>query len=84
MGHMMMGANYKSGPLDEMFYAKSIGAQLNFTWLPVTCAISKKRLWLTYAYRMTAMYRGGTDLTQPFMEHRWFSKEEYIIWRLKQ
>jgi len=80
----MMGANYQSTSFDEMFYAKSIGAQLRFVWWPVTCTISKKRLWLTYAYRMTAITRGGYDMTQSLFEHRWFEKNEYLIWKLKR
>ena len=77
----MMGANYQTASLDDLFYSKYIGAQLKFAWLPKTCDVSGKRIWLQYGYRVTALHRG---LTEPFFEHRWHDKLEHIIWRLKQ
>ena len=71
-------------PLDQVqsydyFYDKLIGTELKFAWLPQTCDISGKRIWLTYGYRMTKMITGpGT----PIFEHRWHDKNTHIIWKL--
>lgn len=77
-----MGANYGVASSDKFFFKNSIGAQLRFAWLPKTCVISGKRIWLTYGYRMTAMYHAVSF--KPVFEHKWFTKTEYLIWKLKQ
>ena len=76
-----MGANYQTASFDDLFYNKYIGAQLKFAWLPKTCDISGKRIWLKYGYQVTALYTG---LTEPLFEHRWHDKLEHIIWKLKK
>ena len=71
-------------PLDEVqsydyFYDKLIGTELKFAWLPQTCNISGKRIWLKFGYRMTRMITGpGT----PIFEYRWHDKNTHIIWKL--
>lgn len=71
-------------PLDEVqsydyFYDKLIGTELKFAWLPQTCDISGKRIWLKKGYRMTRMITGpGT----PIFEYRWHDKNTHIIWKL--
>ena len=65
----------------DYFYDKLIGTQLKFAWLPKTCYISGKRIWLKRAYRMTRMITGPGD---PIFEHRWHDKMEHIIWKLKR
>jgi hypothetical protein len=71
-------------PLDEVqsydyFYDKLIGTELKFAWLPQTCDISGRRIWLKTGYRMTRMITGpGT----PIFEHRWHDKNTHIIWKL--
>jgi len=74
-------------PLDQVeqsydyFYDRIIGTELKFAWLPQTCDISGKRIWLKYGYRMTRMITGpGT----PVFEHRWHDKNTHIIWELKR
>lgn len=64
----------------EYFDKHSIGTKYKFVFWPKQCHISKKVLWLEFAYRKTAMYTGPGD---PIFEHRWYSKLEYIIERLK-
>ena len=71
-------------PLDQVqtydyFYDKCLGGQLKFAWLPKTCHISGKRIWLKYGYKMTAMWTGPDD---PVFEHRWHDKNTHIIWKL--
>lgn len=65
----------------DYFYDKCLGAQLKFAWLPKTCYISGKTIWLKYGYRMTRMITGPGD---PIFEHRWHDKIEHIIWKLKR
>lgn len=54
--------------------------QLRFCWWPQWCDISGRRLWLTWAYRTTVMITGPGE---PVCEHRWYSREEFLILRLK-
>ena len=73
-------------PLDQVqsydyFYDKLLGTELKFAWLPKTCHISGKRIWLKMGYRMTRMITGPGD---PIFEHRWHDKIEHIIWKLKR
>jgi hypothetical protein len=65
----------------DPFYGKLLGAQLKFAWLPQTCNITGKRIWLKFGYRLTAMWTGPGD---PLFEHRWHDKLEHIIWKLKR
>lgn len=65
----------------DSFYDKSLGAELKFAWLPQTCNITGKRIWLKFGYRLTAMWIGPGE---PFYEHKWHDKLEHIIWKLKR
>ena len=65
----------------DYFYDKLLGTELKFAWLPQTCHISGKIIWLKYGYRMTRMITGPGD---PIFEHRWHDKMEHIIWKLKR
>jgi len=65
---------------DYHFNMFVVGRQLKFTLIPRRCHITKRILWLTKAYCLTAMYTGpGT----PVYEHRWYGKDEYLIAKLK-
>jgi len=66
---------------DYYFKQRTVGRQLKFTLFPRLCHITKRRIWLEYAYCVTAMYRGADiDFTY---EHRWYTKNEYLIARLR-
>lgn len=65
----------------DSFYDKSLGAELKFAWLPQTCNITGKRIWLKFGYRLTAMWTGPGE---PIYEHKWHDKLEHIIWKLKR
>ena len=65
----------------DYFYDRLIGTELKFAWLPKTCHISGKTIWLKRGYRMTRMITGPGD---PIFEHRWHDKIEHIIWKLKR
>ena len=64
---------------DPFYDRMMIGAQLKFAWLPKTCHISGKRIWLKKAYRMTRMITGPGDTV---FEYRWHDKNAHIIWQL--
>ena len=69
---------------DDIFYNKAfrgLGAQLKFAWLPQTCYISGKLIWLKFGYRITAMWTGPGN---PVFEHRWHEKNAHIMWMLKR
>jgi hypothetical protein len=66
---------------DSIFKKNILGRQLKFALYPRQCHITKRIMWLEYAYCVTAMYR--TDDINFSYEHRWYSKDEYLIARLK-
>ena len=66
---------------DKNFYDKIIGTEYKFAWLPQTCDISSKRIWLKKGYRMTRMITGPGE---PIFEYRWHDKNTHIIWKLKR
>ena len=67
-------------PYDH-FYERMIGTELKFAWLPETCSLTSKRIWLEYGYRMTRIIIGPGE---SIFEYRWHDKIEHIIWKLKQ
>jgi hypothetical protein len=67
-------------PYDH-FYERMIGTELKFAWLPKTCSLTSKRIWLKYGYRMTRIIIGPGE---SIFEYRWHDKIEHIIWKLKQ
>jgi hypothetical protein len=63
----------------DYFYDKIIGTELKFAWLPKTCDISGKRIWLKKAYRMTRIITGPGE---SIFEYRWHDKNTHIMWKL--
>ena len=69
---------------DSIFKKNILGRQLKFALFPRQCYITKRRIWLELAYCVTAMYTGPyTGPGTPVYDHRWYSKDEYLIARLK-
>jgi hypothetical protein len=73
-------------PLDSMgindsYRNKYLGADLKFAWLPETCDLSGKRIWLKWAYRLTNIYAGPSEIR---LEHSWHDKNTHIMWLLKR
>ena len=62
------------------FKSHCIGTGLEFAWLPKRCYITKKVLWLKFAYKQTAMWTGPGD---SLFEYRWYAREEFVIAKLK-
>ena len=73
---------------DYHFKQRTMGRQLKFALFPRRCHITKRRIWLEFAYCVTAMYRPAfleykSDGIFDVYEHRWYTKNEYLIARLK-
>ena len=74
-------------PLDQVqsydsFYSKMmIGTELKFAWLPETCYLTGKRIWLKYGYRMTRIITGPGE---SILEYIWHDKNTHIMWLLKR
>ena len=64
----------------DPFTHRCIGTEYKFTWLPQTCHLTGKKLWLKNAYRQTAMITGPGD---SIFEYRWYDKHEFLVARLK-
>lgn len=68
-------------PNDPFYSRMMLGAEYKFAWLPQTCNLSGKRIWLKKGYRLTRMITGPGDT---LFDYRWHDKDEHIIWKLKQ
>jgi hypothetical protein len=53
---------------------------LEFAWIPHTCNVSKKRIWLEYAYRGTRRVSGPGE---PVKIVEWLTTPEFLIKRIK-
>jgi len=71
---------YKDRLNYDGFRRNCIETELKFILIPKRCYISKKLLWLTLAYKQTAMWT-GPDL--PVFEDRWYDKTEFLIEKIK-
>ena len=66
---------------DNFYRNKYLGTEFKFTWLPETCTLTSERIWLKYAYRLTAIWAGPEDF---IYETRWHDKNAHIMWLLKR
>lgn len=53
---------------------------LKFCWVPKRCWISNNWIWLTKAYKGTAMWYGPGD---PVFEYHWVNKDQYLMAKIK-
>ena len=65
----------------DHFYERMIGTEYKFAWLPETCYLTGKRIWLKKAYRLTRIITGPGE---SIFEYRWHDKNAHIIWQLKR
>jgi len=63
----------------DPFYDRMLGTEYKFAWLPQTCDISGKKIWLKKGYRLTRMISGPGDA---IFEYRWHDKNAHIMWLL--
>jgi hypothetical protein len=66
---------------DDFYRNRFLGVELKFAWLPKTCYLSGKLIWLTKGYRITKIYGGPGDA---IFEYRWHDKNTHIMWLLKR
>lgn len=64
----------------DPFNSKAVWA-LKFIWFPKTCGITRRMLWLEWAYEGVAVWTGPGE---PVYEYRWHDKFEHLIWELKE
>ena len=64
---------------DRAFYGRAQWS-MNFAILLHMCSITKKIIWLEYAYRGVATWTGPGD---DAVEIRWHDRHEHLIWVLK-
>jgi hypothetical protein len=71
-------------PLDNfmsrMYFYHRAQWELKFAWLPHRCNLTKRIIWLSQAYRGTVMWTGPSE---PEIETVWHSKNQHLIWMLK-
>jgi len=75
-------------PMDKLYYYDNdmsfadhcLGWKLTLSLLPRRCYYSNKFIWLTWAYRGTAMWTGPGE---PVFEHRWVDRKEYLLLQIK-
>jgi hypothetical protein len=66
--------------LDDWHFYKRAVWTLKFAFFPTRCDLSKKFLWLKFAYRGQSIYTGpGTPVT----ETRWIDKKEFLFAKIK-
>jgi hypothetical protein len=87
----MFGSNYNSHraslgysvrsaeEADRAFYGRAWWS-MKLAILPHRCSITKKIIWLQYAYCGIAMWTGPGDNA---VEIRWHDRHEHLIWVLK-
>jgi len=66
--------------MDQAFYTRAQWS-LKFALVPRRCDITKKLIWLEYAYCGRAVWTGPGD---DAVETRWHSKHEHLIFQLKR
>lgn len=89
---MSFNAGYKGKTTAStgMFYAPYMPAalslrtewRLKFAWLPVRCSISKKRIWLSRAFKEYITWREDMTFRTTGVDN-WHNCDEHIIYLLK-
>ena len=65
--------------IDQAFYNRAQWS-MKFAILPYRCDVTKKIIWLQYAYRGVAIWTGPGD---DAVEVRWHDCHEHLIYTLK-
>jgi hypothetical protein len=75
----MMGHSYIGKVDGDYVFSRSVW-KYKFIIRPRQCEISKKTIWLEFAYKGTRTITGpGT----PVFEYKWLTKEQYLLAALK-
>lgn len=65
---------------DEIWADRCLGWQKEFCFVPRRCYYSNKFLWLTTAYKGTAVWTGPGE---PVFDHRWCDTKEFLFQKIK-
>jgi hypothetical protein len=65
---------------DQLFRARCLGWTYSFAWRPHRCELSRRIIWLRWAYRGTACHACGDHF---IYEHRWRNSIEHLVQVLK-
>lgn len=66
-------------PLDNFFDFR-IRWERKFLFLPKRCIMSKKLMWLTFAFRGVRMITGPGD---PIFLYKWINSSDFMLQRLQ-
>jgi hypothetical protein len=75
----MMGHSYIGKVNGEYLLSRAVWQCTFVTW-PRQCEISKKHIWLEYAYKGTRTITGPGE---PVFEYKWLTKEQYLLAAIK-
>jgi hypothetical protein len=73
-------ANILAINVNDLFFYNNAKWKLKFVWIPTRCDLSKKIMWLTYAYQGTST---DYDLEDLVIGTRWLTKQEFIFGKIK-
>lgn len=76
MGHSYMGNNVL---FHDAFWSRAVW-RYKFSLWPKRCKISRKYIWLQYAYQGIAVWAGPGE---PAIECGWLTSEEYLLAAIK-
>jgi hypothetical protein len=75
----MMGYNYNGIGMYDPFWDRASWKYVFALW-PCRSSISNTRIWFKKAYKGTRIITGPGE---PVVEHRWLTKEDYLLAAIK-
>ena len=79
---MKLGYNPKSSTEADWVFHKTAIWTKEVAWLPHRCNLTKKIIWLQFAYQGIARYYGQS--VHVVYEYHWHRYDEHIIWELQK
>jgi hypothetical protein len=79
-------ANILAINVNDLLFYNNTKWKLKFVWFPTRCDLSKKIMWLTYAYQGTSTYYLPVDMSMNkrlVVSTRWITKQEFIFGKIK-
>jgi hypothetical protein len=77
-----LGYNPRSLTESQWYFYRIATWTKEFAWLPHRCMLTKKYIWLEYAYRGKAVYLVEDRVV--INEYKWHDYDEHIIWELQK
>jgi hypothetical protein len=76
-------ANILAINVNDLFFYNNAKWKLKFVWIPTRCDLSKKIMWLTYAYQGTSTHYVISTTKLLIVNTRWITKQEFIFGKIK-